>query len=262
MERFTMNSNSYRGPGQCKIIMKNEFLFKRALLTMVKKSYATIQEVQEGNVIPQNQDTALDIKGIASMAKSSMSDYTRNELKKIMYEDILNCENIDQLNVIKKIAILEKKIYNSLMNGSKDFYKPVVVKSMNNYENPMSIQGIKASIVWNALKEDIHAPLNLEERNSVDIAKVIINKNTIEKIKDKNPELYIRCKELLESGQFKEPEINSLAIPKDIQVPEWVLDFIDYDTIINENVSGFPLESIGCMRLNNNRVNWSNILKL
>ena len=229
---------------------------------MVKKSYATIQEIQEGNMIPQKQDTALDIKGIASMAKSSMSDYTRNELKKIMYEDILNCENIDQLTIIKKLAILEKKIYNSLQNGSKDYYKPVVVKSIGNYENPMSIQGIKASIVWNALKEDIHSPLNLEERNSVDIAKVVINKNTVEKIKDKNPELYIKCKELLESGQFKDPEINSLAIPKDIEVPQWVLDFIDYDTIIKENVSGFPLESVGCMRLNNENINWTNILKL
>ena len=230
-------------------------------MTSVKKSYATIQEVQEGNLIPQNQNTALDIKGIASMAKSSMSDYTRNELKKIMYEDILNCDEISQINVIKKIAILEKKIYNSLINGSKDFYKPVVVKSINNYENPMSIQGIKASIVWNALKEDISEPLNLNERNSVDIAKVLINKNTIEKIKDKNPELYKKCVDLIASGQFKD-DINSLAIPKDKEVPEWVLDFIDYDTIIKENVSGFPLESIGCMRLNNENINWTNILKL
>ena len=262
MERVTINNNSYRGPGLCKIKMKNEFLFKRALITKVKKSYATIQEVQEGNIIPKGMKTSLDIKGIASMAKSSMSDYTRNELKKIMYEDILNAPAVDQLTIIKKIAILEKKIYNSLVSGSKDFYKPVVVKSISNYENPMSIQGIKASIVWNALKEDIHEPLNLDERNSVDIAKVIIDKNTIEKVKDTDPELYIRCKQLLESGDFKDPIINSLAIPKDLEVPKWVLNFIDYDTIINENVSGFPLESVGCMRLENDRVNWSNILKL
>jgi hypothetical protein len=179
-----------------------------------------------------------------------------------MYEDILNSEEVNQLNILKKMAILEKKIYNSLINGSKDFYKPVVVKSMNNYENPLSIQGIKASIVWNALKEDDYAPLNLEERNSVDIAKVIIDKNTIEKVRDKDPDLYNRCKQLLESGQLKDPLINSLAIPKDVEVPKWVLEFIDYDTIINENLSGFPLESVGCMRLDNSRVNWTNIIKL
>ena len=207
-------------------------------------------------MVPQTQKASLDIKGIASMAKSSMSDYTRNELKKIMYEDILNCDSIDQLTVLKK------RIYQSLQNGSKDYYKPVKVKSMSNYADPMSQQGIKASIAWNALKDDEHEPLNLDERNAVDIAKVVINKNTIEKVKDSNPGLYKRYMDFRESGQFKDPDINSLAIPKDVEVPEWVLDFIDYDTIINENVSGFPLESIGCMRLENNSVNWSNILKL
>ena len=32
MERVTINNHSYRGPSQCKIRMKNEFTFKRALL--------------------------------------------------------------------------------------------------------------------------------------------------------------------------------------------------------------------------------------
>ena len=262
MERVSINNHSYRGSQQCKIRMKSEFVFKRALLTNVKKSYASIIEVQEGNMVPQTQKASLDIKGIASMAKSSMSDYTRNELKKIMYEDILNCDSIDQLTVLKKIAILEKRIYQSLQDGSKDYYKPVKVKSISNYADPMSQQGIKASIAWNALKDDEYEPLNLDERNTVDIAKVVINKETIEKVRDTNPGLYKRYMDFRESGQFKDPDINSLAIPKDVEVPKWVLDFIDYDTIINENVSGFPLESIGCMRLDNTNVNWTNMLKL
>lgn len=230
-------------------------------MTDVKKSYATIQELQEGNRIEQKMDTALDIKGIASMAKSSMSEFTRKELKKIMYEDILNSDVIDQLTVVKHIAILEKKIMQSLFDGSKDYYKPVVVKSMDNYADPMSQQGIKASIVWNALRDDNMAILNLDERNSIDIAKVDINDNSIEKIKDKYPELYIRCKNLLKDKYFTSG-ITAIGIPNDEPVPEWLSEFIDYKSIVNDNVSGFPLESIGAMRLSNSNLNYTNILKL
>ncbi len=261
MIEFTKNNHSYRGDKECKIILKNEFLFKRALLTDVKKSYATIQEIQEGNMIKQEIDTALDIKGIAAMAKSSMAGSTRDALKKIMYEDILNTPVIDQMKVVKEIAILEKQILNSLMSGSKEYYKPVVIKSMDNYEKPMSIQGIKGSVVWNAIKDDDATPFNLEERNSADIAKVNINDLAVEKIKDIYPETYLKCKRLLQDDYFK-GGIDSIAIPKDSSIPEWLLSFIDHNSIINDNVSGFPLESIGMMRLENKNVNWTNILKL
>ena len=178
MEKFTMNNHSYRGKGFCKIIMKQEFNIKRALLTSVKKSYASVQELQEGNRIEAKESTALDIKGIASMAKSSMAESTRNALKHIMYEDILNCEEVDQLKVIKKLAILEKKIINSLYDGSKEFYKPLTVKAMSVYADPMGQQGVKASIVWNNLRDPDMEVLNLDERNAIDVAKIVLNSTT------------------------------------------------------------------------------------
>lgn len=261
LETFSKEQHSYRGPKQCKLILKNEFLFRRALLTNVKKSYATIQEIQEGNFIKQEIDTALDIKGIACMAKASMSDYTRKELKKITYEDILNTPVIDQLKVVKDIAILEKRVMQSLFDGSKDFYKPLAVKSMDHYEDPMRQQGIKASIVWNTLRDDNMTALDLREKNSVSVAKVKINDSTVEKIKDKYPELYERCKELLSNKYFL-GGADCIAIPYDQDVPEWLSEFIDYNTIVNDNIGGYPLESIGICRMDNDNVNYTNILKL
>ena len=261
LEIFSKEQHSYRGPKKCKLILKNEFLFRRALLTNVKKSYATIQEIQEGNFIEQKMDTALDIKGIACMAKASMSDYTRKELKKITYEDILNTPVIDQLKVVKDIAILEKRVMQSLFDGSKDFYKPLAVKSMDHYEDPMRQQGIKASIVWNTLRDDNMIMLDLREKNSVSVAKVNINDTTVEKIKDKYPELYLRCKELLSNKYFL-GGADCIAIPYDQDVPEWLSEFIDYNTIVNDNIGGYPLDSIGICRMENNNVNYTNILKL
>src|SRR5699024_6740046 len=52
MEQYTKNAHSYDENRKCLIISKNEFLFKRVLLTNKKKFYATKQEIQEGNMIP------------------------------------------------------------------------------------------------------------------------------------------------------------------------------------------------------------------
>lgn len=230
-------------------------------MTGVKKSYATIQEIQEGNFIKQDMKTSLDIKGIASMAKSSMADSTRDALKKILYEDILNSEEIDQMKVVKHLAVLEKKIMKSLYDGSKEYYKPAICKAMNTYEDPMGQQQVKASVVWNALRDDNMVALDLNERNSIDIAKVVINDTTVEKIKDKYPELYSKCKNLLNDKYFK-GGITCIGIPNSENIPEWLHEFINYNEIVNDNISGFPLEAIGVMRLDNNNINYSNILKL
>jgi hypothetical protein len=173
----------------------------------------------------------------------------------------MNTPVIDQFKIIKHVAILEKQIINSLYDGSKEFYRPVTIKSMSSYSDPMRIQGIKASVVWNALKDEALPAINLDERNAVDIAKVKITPNTLLEIKEKHPEVYEKASELLKEKAFKGC-IDSIAIPLDTEVPEWLLDLLDYNTIVNDNVGGFVYDSVGIKRFGRTRVNYTNILQL
>lgn len=269
MEEQTKRNHSWAPDKKCKIYSKNEFLLRRALMTRNKKNYASIQELQEGHIVPKAKQ--LDIKGIQALAKSSTAVSTRKALNKILLDDIMNASNIDQFKIIKDIAVLEKRIYNSLMSGSKEFYKPVTVKSQNNYETPFRIQGIKASYAWNKIKpasEDLPG-INLEERNAIDIAKTFITEHSIEDIKDKYPEVYENIKKLFEEDNKLDKDhkifkgkIDAVAIPLDVKTPEWLLELVDYKTIINNNISGFPFESIGIQRLHKNAINYTNILQI
>lgn len=269
---FTKQSHSYRGDDKCKIIMKNEFYMYRILMMQVKKHYAALQGIQEGKFL--GEGGVLDIKGIDCMAKSTFADSTRKRLKKILLEDILKADTVDQLKVIKDIAIMEKEIYQDVIGGSKKYYKPLTVKSATHYADPMKEQGIKGSIAWNYIKEDSLPSLDLRERNGVDIAKVNINMATIEKIKDTFPYQYERMKDLVDTTKYTIVEgkpakdiykgnITSVAIPKDSSVPEWLMPLVDIDTIISDNTSGFPLESIGVSKLDNKSgVTYTNMIKL
>jgi len=262
MYRYCCNANSYlpananipKG-GKCMMVMKNEFLFKRLLLTEAKKHYASKQELQEGNVIPEKK--SLDVKGMESFTKSTTAKDTRDALKKVLYEDILNCDHIDQVKVVKSIALVEKEIYDSIHNGEKKYYKPVKVKSASAYEDPMRIQGIKASVAYNAIHESGTEAIDLNIRNSVDIAKVEITLKNANVIQEEFPEVYNNIINLINSNAYFKAGIDSVAIPLNEPVPRWVIPFIRYAEIINDNVGKFPLEHIGIHRgnANNNSTN-------
>jgi len=189
---------------------------------------------------------------------------------KEMLEDILKADKIDQMKVIKDLAIAEKDILKSLMNGSKSYYKPLTVKSINHYDAPLSNQGIVSSIIWNHIKDDNYPSLDLNDRNAVDIMKVNITLSSIEKIKDKYNEQYNKLYKLLTDGpddknlsKIFASSISSVAIPKDTSVPEWLLELIDYNSIISDNLSGFPLSSIGVSKMDNKPgISYTNIIKL
>lgn len=262
IEESTKTSNSWTEGRKCKMYLKNEFLMSRVMMTAVKKNYASKQELQEGHFIENNIKSALDVKGIECLTKSTKTKSTRDALKKILYEDILNVDEIDQLKVIKDMAILEKDIMASLYSGSKEFYKPATVKSVQNYENPMRIQGIKAILAWNGIKEPGEHAIDLNERNAVSIAKVDVNSSTVERIREKNPALYGRIKEFLASNADFKGVIDTVAVPVDMEVPTWLMDILDFSSIISDNLSGFPLESINIRRANNDNINYMNMLKL
>lgn len=256
MLRFTKANFSYTDYIPCKIIAKNEFLFKRAIL-VGKKNYASYQEIQEGNFIPEKE--ALDIKGLEALRKSSSPESTKAALNKILIEDVFKTDNIDQVKIIKDLAIVEHKIIDSISSGSKEYYKPTNIKAMVSYDNPMRIQGIKASVVWNELRVGDAEVIDLDQRNHVEVAKVILNKSTVYKLQD-YPEIYEKAVALLQKKEFA-GGITAIAIPISEKVPEWLTQIVDIETIVTDNISGFPLEPLNIRRFGKS-VGLSNILKL
>lgn len=267
MIQFTKSSYSWQPDRKCLIYMKNEFLFKRVLLTENKKNYASIMQVQEGNLINGGKGI-MDIKGMP-INKSVLNKTAKEEMKKILFRDILNTPIIDQVDIIKKLIILEKRIFQSLNSGSKEYYKPLVIKAKSSYDAPMRIQGIKASEVWNYLRGDELEAINLDERNTIDVVKVNINANTAENIKEKYPDVYERIQLLLQNKDIFGPksnpsknEITTIAIPVDVATPTWVMEFIDYRTIINDTLTNFPTDSVNIETFANNNTSYSNCMKL
>lgn len=259
MELFSENYNTKTEGRKCLLIMKNEFLFKTILLSIgKKKNYADLQLVQEGNIIPY--DKQLDIKGMP-FTKAGTSESTAKELSDILEFDILRASIIDQIDIVRKIATLEKKIYRSLKNKEMKYYKPVRMKAMSSYKEPMSEQPIKASYAYNYVLLPGEIAINLDDLNSVFIIKVDITNKNIDKMMESDPERYLKFKKLLEMKEYKN-KITSIALPYDQQLPDWIIPFIDYTTIIQDNVKTFPLESIGITRDNQNNTTYTNIVKV
>ena len=267
---FTKESGSYRGDAKCKINMKNEFYMSRIMLTDAKKHYASLQILQEGNYLGNG---VLDVKGIDCLTKSSTSKDTQKALKKILLEDMLTGNSVDQLKLIKDIAILEKTIYNDLLSGSKKYYKPATIKSMDSYENQGArIQGVKAAIAWNYVKCDLPG-FDLGDRNAIDVIKVNVNKDTLESIKDEYPEQYQKLCELtdpknqnladgLKVCDLFKGKLDTIALPKDLPVPEWLRKLIDYQEIITDNLGNFPVSSAGIGQFGAKKANYSNVVRI
>jgi hypothetical protein len=261
-EHFDLVAENYNTKSEykeCLIAMKNEFLFGRALLTGGKKNYASKQELQEGNLVPPSK--MLDVKGLP-INKSTLKEKTRNSLKDILFKKILNVENVDQMDVLRSLARVEYDIRKSIESGEKEYYKPAQIKSYTNYDNPMRIQGIKGALVYNALRDEGTEAIDLTIRNAIDIVKVTIDNATILPLMDSNPELYERIRKFLDDNQTDyKGEITSISIPIDAEVPKWVLKFVDYNDIINDNLKNFPLESIGITKFEKDKVNYTNVIK-
>lgn len=263
MGKYSDNSNSticHDGSRRKSFfILKNEFQLKRALITDGKKNYCAYQERQESNIIPKEK--ALSITGMP-IKKVGVPDSTKVRLQKILLEQILdNPGELSQVEIIKQLAVLEKQIIQAIHDGSKEYFKPERIKAKEAYDNPMRESGIKASVVFNYLKSDSDEPIDLSTRNSILIIKVDINKNNVEDIKEQYPEIYSKIIELMKTKEFAKG-ITGIAILDDKPVPEWVKGYIDYTTIVNDNLHTFPCEAIGIDRKDKDKINYTNIIRL
>lgn len=258
LNEYSKLAGSYVEGVKCRMVMKNEFYFTRALLTNNRRNYADLQLIQEGNIIPEGERMA--IMGLP-INKTTLSEDVKQKMQEILYEEILAADHIDQIRVIKKLAILEKQIYDSIMNKETKYYKPDNIAAINSYEAPLSVNGIVAAMVYNEMRNENMPAINLEERNKIIKIKLNLSKKNVDNIKDAYPEEHAKLVALLNHPTLG-AKVNTLALPVDVPVPDWVLAFVDTQAIISDSLKNFPLESIGLNRLDNDSVNYSNIIQL
>ena len=243
----------------CALIMKNEFTFERALLTASRRNYADIQSIQEGNIIPESERLA--IMGMP-INKTVLSEDVKKRLQHILYEDVLTADKVDQVHIMKQLIIFEKEIYKSIMNKETKYYKPDNIAAMNSYaKDPLSVNGILAAVIYNEMRSEDMPYINLDERNKIIKIKIDVNKKNVDKIKDLYPEAYDKLVRLLNHPVLGS-KVTVIGLPLDTAVPDWVLSFVNFTEIINDQLKNFPLDSIGLKRLDNDSVNVSNIIQL
>ena len=256
MDLFSDNYNA-SAPGRKRmLIMKNEFLFKSMLITPGKKNYATLQLLQEGRIIPD--DKQIDIKGLPLM-KVGMPKSTSEQLQNLLEFDVLRKSFVDQVDLIRKFAVLEKKIYNSIAAKDKEYHKPARIKSINSYDMPMRIQGVKAAYAYNQIKSQEEEGVKLEERSTVLVIKTNITNKNVDMIVNTFPEHFLRMQKLLKEEDFK-GKITAIAIPTNIAIPDWIVPFIDYTSIIHDNLRNFPLEELGISKIDSKDITHTNMI--
>lgn len=263
------NKTNKKLDSDCIIILKNEFAIKKSLIKTAAKTYATIQERQEECIVPES--ACLDIKGMI-VTKSVIAQRTKDKVKAILYDEILNPEHVDMFRVIEKLSILEKEIYNALHSGDTYYYKPARIKSMRSYKKEIPYT-FRAAYAYNTVRRATDPALDLSERNTVLLVNTIINEENVDQIKDTYPEVYNNMikylAELRDLKERKHPgtkykakdiEIGYIGIPVDTPVPDWCIPFINYTQIINDNMKAFPSDDVGLKRQSRNEVNYSNMV--
>jgi hypothetical protein len=222
------------------INMKNEFFYKRLMLTRNKKSYAGELIMQEGHMYEKPK---MDIKGLA-IRKVSVNKNVRDYFTEMLEHKILSSEEINLGEIFGTFMSLQKTIENSLKRGEVTYTQPGKVNEIESYKNPYTMMSVRGSIIWNALYPEREIVLPTK----VNLIK--LNISSLEDIAGKIPmrEYAIIKETIFDNENLAKYGFGILALPKSAnQLPDWIVPFIDIDTMVNDHVKSgiIMLESLG-----------------
>ena len=229
------------------IAMKNEFLFRRLFLMLVKKRYCASIVLREGNIM---MPFKAEIKGM-DFIKAGVTLEISKRLTDILERRILFADEIDIRGLMKDIREFQSDIYDNLKKGGTLYLKPQQYKDESAYkmvENKVdglrsqawSTPVFKGSNAWNLLNPDD----KIYSLDQVKLIKLIVNKEEdIDIIKDSYPEMYNKIKNNIYNNNnplVRKAGLSIIAIPAKMkEIPNWIRPLIDYDIIISDAISSF-----------------------
>jgi hypothetical protein len=232
------------------INMKNEFVYKRIMLTRNKKSYGGMIESELGKMLKK---PVPDIKGL-SIKKSSVSKVLREKFTEILEEDVLKSESVNLSEIIKKFDRLGLEIESSLKKGETAFLLPKNIETIDGYKDPSMQEPVRGVLVWNALEPE-NQVVPPEKINIVKLKGFEKDSPELLKLKGSYPEKYNSIMRVVFNEGVSKPTIDIsrfglsvIAIPKSAEkIPDYILPFIDYQSMVNNNMTNgyIILESLG-----------------
>lgn len=227
------------------INMKNEFLFSFMLLASKKKKYITSVRLREGSEIYPEK---LDIKGF-EFVKSSATEETKKYFENIIKKRLIGVNKISIPDILNDLTNLEEIVIDSLKNGEKKYLIPKSVKEEGAYKDGLALreQGFRAVCIWNILYPDNALELPVK----TDIIKLTLDKDfELDRLKKEYPDIYRIIDEKILNNinlELASKKVPVIAIPRNMDIPDWVITFIDYDTITVDVLKKFypVLESLG-----------------
>lgn len=268
-------------PDYAKLLsMKNEFFFSRIMFADKKKRYVSLAMLQEGQKLydlDTGESGLPEIKGY-DFIKNGTKPFVRKFYTDLCMEEILRPKEIDPTKIFLRFLGFKDLMEKEIADGNMDFFKQANVKKPEHYKNPYSVQGITATMLWNALMPDkqLELPIDINiipiksltwslppamknggasinGMTAARVAKPPVDSNKrISWYRDEYPEAYERLYRTIycnSNPAIQHMNLSSIAVPKnaDYEIPEFITALYDIESVINQAMSlGIPLlKSVG-----------------
>jgi len=224
------------------IVMKNEFMFEKLLLTKLKKNYLAKSIFREGNFL---KEPKIVIKGL-QFKKSGTNRATRDFFNDLIMDEIIYPDNINFESLINKILDFQDLICKELADGSPNYASNERLNNFGNYKFPYRMAVVRGSILWNALYPQ--NPILPGDRAYV-YKTNLITVEDLASIKDEYPEEFdIIYKTVFMNEELTSYGVGSFVFPRNVsKLPDFIIPFIRVEEIITDNLKkGFPIvEALG-----------------
>lgn len=224
--------------------MKNEFFFPIILLFPVKKNYIGIQTIQEGRMIPENDQLAIIGRSLGS---SGLNEYVSTNIIDLIQNMVLKADVYDPVNILHGVHKIEDHISKSIYDGDKTFGIFTRYNGINNIKDPVRTTAARASIIWNLIYPDDYIvpgdAVYMFDTNLIFESDLDRIDPEYDDIKEKIRKCVFRVNSL--GMDFSKFGLKSFAIPVNgdtKKLPKWIIPFIRIDSMIQKHLQ--PITSL------------------
>jgi hypothetical protein len=253
------------------ILLKNEFLYSRLIMTPVKKTYFGSVILQEGHRLDPPD---FDMKGL-QLKKTTTNRVTREFFLPLLRTEIAEADNIDLRSFVGKYIEYEEQINNGIVEErSNTFSLPKTYKNAKAFAAPFTQMAFRGGLVWNALYPDS----SHQSHSKVFCIKLLPQKvEEFQELFESIPESYFEdididhafntiAEVVYGNPEMAKYEFDTITLPMNRpRIPKWLIPFINIDGMVHANMSAAfqILHSIGVNTVEYNaNVHMTSLLKI